>query len=171
MGNINGNEQGMEKGLEKAVVIWRGKRRVWSLEAMISLVVGRTFGRGRRHHQPVAPQGGNQCLHTLILDSCPQISCWSLLLINPAGNQKAKELQLGGVHSGLLPGTENRVERRSEGQMGTIQNNCEYGSPLGLITWNVGSATHWGLPWWLSSKEPTCQCRRCEFDLGDGKIP
>ena len=22
----------------------------------------------------------------------------------------------------------------------------------------------WGLPWWLSGKESTCQCRRCEFD-------
>ena len=46
-----------------------------------------------------------------------------------------------------------------------------YGFPLGLITWNVGSATHWKLPWWLRGKEPTCQCRRHEFDLGVGKIP
>ena len=21
-----------------------------------------------------------------------------------------------------------------------------------------------GLPWWFTSKEPTCRCRRCEFD-------
>ena len=91
MGSVNGNEQGLEKGLEKPIVIWRGKRRVWSLEAMISLAAGRTFGRGRSH--PVAQQEGNQYLHTLILVSFyPQISCWYLLLINPPGNQKAKEL-------------------------------------------------------------------------------
>ena len=27
-----------------------------------------------------------------------------------------------------------------------------------------------GLPWWLSSKESTCQCRRCVFDPWVGKI-
>ena len=28
-----------------------------------------------------------------------------------------------------------------------------------------------GLPWWLSSKEYICQCRRCGFDAWVGKIP
>ena len=28
-----------------------------------------------------------------------------------------------------------------------------------------------GLPWWLSGKESTCQCRRCGFDPWVGKIP
>ena len=28
-----------------------------------------------------------------------------------------------------------------------------------------------GLPWWLSGKEPTCQCRRCRFDPWVMKIP
>ena len=28
-----------------------------------------------------------------------------------------------------------------------------------------------GLPWWLSGKEPTCQCRRCRFDPWVRKIP
>ena len=28
-----------------------------------------------------------------------------------------------------------------------------------------------GLPWWLRSKKPTCQYRRCGFDLRVGKIP
>ena len=28
-----------------------------------------------------------------------------------------------------------------------------------------------GLPWWLNGKEPTCQCRRCGFDLSVRKIP
>ena len=28
-----------------------------------------------------------------------------------------------------------------------------------------------GLPWWLSGKESTYQCRRCRFDLWVGKIP
>ena len=27
------------------------------------------------------------------------------------------------------------------------------------------------LPWWLSGKESTCQCRRCEFNPWVGKIP
>ena len=29
----------------------------------------------------------------------------------------------------------------------------------------------WGLPWWLSSKDSTCQCRRLKFDSWVGKIP
>ena len=29
----------------------------------------------------------------------------------------------------------------------------------------------WGLPWWLSGKEFTCQCRRHGFDLKSRKIP
>ena len=28
-----------------------------------------------------------------------------------------------------------------------------------------------GLPWWLSDKEPTCQCRRLGFDPWSGKTP
>ena len=28
-----------------------------------------------------------------------------------------------------------------------------------------------GLPWWLSGKESTYQCRRLEFNLWSGKIP
>ena len=28
-----------------------------------------------------------------------------------------------------------------------------------------------GLPWWLCCKEPTCQCRRCEFDPWLNKFP
>ena len=28
-----------------------------------------------------------------------------------------------------------------------------------------------GLPWWLSGKEATCQCRRCGFHPWSGKIP
>ena len=27
-----------------------------------------------------------------------------------------------------------------------------------------------GLPWWLSGKESTCQCKRCEVDPWSGKI-
>ena len=30
---------------------------------------------------------------------------------------------------------------------------------------------HQGLPWWLSGKEPTCQCRRHRFDPWVRKIP
>ena len=29
----------------------------------------------------------------------------------------------------------------------------------------------YGLPWWLSGKEPTCQCRRCRFPPWVGKTP
>ena len=28
-----------------------------------------------------------------------------------------------------------------------------------------------GLPWWLSGKESTCQCREHEFDPWSGRIP
>ena len=28
-----------------------------------------------------------------------------------------------------------------------------------------------GLPWWLSGKESTCQCRRHWFETSSGKIP
>ena len=35
--------------------------------------------------------------------------------------------------------------------------------------WNVNYIS--GLPWWLSGKESTCQCRRCRFDPWVGKIP
>ena len=28
-----------------------------------------------------------------------------------------------------------------------------------------------GFPWWLSGKEPACQCKRCGFDPWVGKIP
>ena len=28
-----------------------------------------------------------------------------------------------------------------------------------------------GCPWWLSGKEPTCQCRKSRFDSWVGKIP
>ena len=28
-----------------------------------------------------------------------------------------------------------------------------------------------GLPWWLSGKEPACQCSRCRFDSWVRKIP
>ena len=28
-----------------------------------------------------------------------------------------------------------------------------------------------GLPWWLSDKESTCQCKRCKFNPWVGKIP
>ena len=30
---------------------------------------------------------------------------------------------------------------------------------------------HHGLPWWLSSEEPTCQCKRLESDPWSGRIP
>ena len=33
------------------------------------------------------------------------------------------------------------------------------------------SKDKWWLPWWLSGKESTCQCRRCRFDPGVRKIP
>ena len=39
-------------------------------------------------------------------------------------------------------------------------------------TWREEMApVNMGLPWWLSDKEPTCQCRRCGFHSQVGKIP
>ena len=35
----------------------------------------------------------------------------------------------------------------------------------------LGLLTSEGLPWWLSGKEPACQCRKHEFDPWVGKIP
>ena len=34
-----------------------------------------------------------------------------------------------------------------------------------------GNICHYLLPWWLSGKESTCQCRRWKFDPWVGKIP
>ena len=44
--------------------------------------------------------------------------------------------------------------------------------PWGLTfkIFNTQYYTH-GLPWWLSSEESVCQCRRCKFDSWVGKIP
>ena len=42
---------------------------------------------------------------------------------------------------------------------------------IGLIQINLCSRVRFGLLWWLSEKEPTCQCRRCEFDPGLGRRP
>ena len=33
------------------------------------------------------------------------------------------------------------------------------------------SHCHTGLPWWLSGKEPPCQCRRCGFNPWVRKVP
>ena len=30
---------------------------------------------------------------------------------------------------------------------------------------------NWGLPWWLSGKQSSCECRRHRFDPWSGKIP
>ena len=35
--------------------------------------------------------------------------------------------------------------------------------------WSQGKEDR-GLPWWLSAKEPACQCRSCEFSPCVGKI-
>ena len=41
-------------------------------------------------------------------------------------------------------------------------------SPEGFF---VGCIQEGGLPWWLSNKESTCQCRRHRFDPRAGEIP
>ena len=40
---------------------------------------------------------------------------------------------------------------------------------LNIFWWKVGNETR--LPWWLSSREPTCQCRRHGFNPWVRKIP
>ena len=42
--------------------------------------------------------------------------------------------------------------------------------PQRLLTW-FKLIMYIGFPRWLSGKEPTCQCRRCGFDLWVRKIP
>ena len=37
--------------------------------------------------------------------------------------------------------------------------------------WKSRSNWVYGLPWWLSGKESTCQCRRCGFDPWVGEVP
>ena len=39
------------------------------------------------------------------------------------------------------------------------------------LKWLSSSSSRQGLPWWLWSKESTCQCRRHGFDPWSGKIP
>ena len=41
--------------------------------------------------------------------------------------------------------------------------------PVSCSKWDASGVT--GLPWWLSGKESTCQCRRPRFDPGVRKIP
>ena len=40
-----------------------------------------------------------------------------------------------------------------------------------LPSYSWGKEAPWGLPWRLSGKEPTCQCRRHRFSPWSGKIP
>ena len=42
---------------------------------------------------------------------------------------------------------------------------------IGNVRGNQKGKQKEGLPWWLSSKESTCQCRRPGFDPWVGKIP
>ena len=52
-----------------------------------------------------------------------------------------------------------------------------WGESVGALYFAVASklkyqsSVQWGLPWWLSGKESTCQCRRCGFDPWSRKIP
>ena len=42
------------------------------------------------------------------------------------------------------------------------------------LQWGPGCTkpcTLYGLSWWCSAQEPTCQCRRCRFDPSFEKIP
>ena len=50
----------------------------------------------------------------------------------------------------------------------------EYGVSSGLVMYGlyyVEICSFYGLPWWLSGKEPTCQCRRCGSNPWVWKIP
>ena len=42
---------------------------------------------------------------------------------------------------------------------------------LGSLCHIAAYSSYFGLPWWLSGKEPPCQCRRHGFDPPVGKIP
>ena len=39
-----------------------------------------------------------------------------------------------------------------------------------LILLNIRKLKTYGLPWWLIGKEPSCQCRRCQFNTWIRKI-
>ena len=76
----------------------------------------------------------------------------------------------GRKSEGGEPGKEEERKREKEREGGRIQRNKE-GNGIGdlyLINEYIG------LPCWVSGKEPTCQCRRCQrrgFDPWVGKMP
>ena len=54
--------------------------------------------------------------------------------------------------------------------------SCYFSPSLGIAFSSLlcFSASSLGLPWWVSCKEPACQCRRCKrhgFHLWVGKTP
>ena len=42
---------------------------------------------------------------------------------------------------------------------------------MSSIGGNLKSKTKWGLPWWLSGREPACQCRGHRLDPRSGRVP
>ena len=72
---------------------------------------------------------------------------------------------------------------RSRYQHGQVLSGCRLLTSHCVLTWQKElwralwglfyKSTHLirGLPWWLSGKEPACNCRRLRFDPWVGKIP
>ena len=63
--------------------------------------------------------------------------------------------------------------RYSHGKAGKFLSNSRDGTTYPCVVSSfIGNSSYipWGLPQWLNHKEPTCQCRRCRFDLWVGKF-
>ena len=69
--------------------------------------------------------------------------------------------------------------RKESDSTGRLNNNSSFIVYLTLyiyyILYNIINilwyGIYWGLSWWLSGKESTCQCRRCRFDPWVKKTP
>ena len=69
--------------------------------------------------------------------------------------------------SGVTAGDRTQVSSRD-----SVGSTVAPKSRVRLLEKTTCVCTHaWGRPWWLSGKEPTCQCRRRRFDPWVGRIP
>ena len=97
----------------------------------------------------------------------------------PASSPPVPPNQLSATESKDRKGTQRRGEA-GEGADGLAKLKTESKPPChpgvgtrsgGLREIDGAPWFIWGLPWWLSGKEPACQCRRLRFDPWDGRIP
>ena len=99
-------------------------------------------------------------------------TCWPSIFHSLQRRQEfviAASLKVGGVTSGKIQtplsfGFESTKEDIPLGPSQFLLN-------AHVFLFSIFFSCPWSLPWWLSSKESTCQYRRCRFGLWSGKIP